>query len=277
MDNPNFDNKKIIQMVAVIGLLCLFVGIAARIRQNNQKTLADTYNSKESSASIGSDADTENSSDDANSSGASCSSDTSSSSDASVGSNTSGISEAEATDNSGSNGVDSDSTLSGSSLSDISDEEYDAFYYVDNSDGTSVVNLLYYDYSHNVTAGRLECESEQAYELMLIFYKLYKNHYEFSSIIPLSEYEDEDACRAANNTYCFDGTVYINPLYNPRITYENDTAICTPEASAAYADRTGDFPYKITNEDYAYTLLTDAGYYWGGNRNGSKDYSSFSK
>lgn len=248
MDNPNFDNKKIIQMVAVIGLLCLFVGIAARIRQNNQKTLADTYNSKESSASIGSDADTENSSDDA-----------------------------EASNNSGSNDTDSDSTLSGSSLSDISDEEYDAFYYVDNSDGTSVVNLLYYDYSHNVTAGRLECDSEQAYELMLIFYKLYKNHYEFSSIIPLSEYEDEDACRAANNTYCLDGTVYINPLYNPRITYENDTAICTPEASAAYTDRTGDFPYKITNEDYAYTLLTDAGYYWGGNRNGSKDYSSFSK
>jgi len=275
MDNPNFDNKKIIQMVAVIGLLCLFVGIAARIRQNNQKTLADTYNSKESSASIGSDADTENSSDDADSSGASGSSDTSSNSDASVGSSTSGISEAEDSNNSDSN--DTDSTLSGSSLSDISDEEYDAFYYVDNSDGTSVVNLLYYDYSHNVTAGRLECESEQAYELMLIFYKLYKNHYEFSSIIPLSEYEDEDACRAANNTYCFDGTVYINPLYNPRITYENDTAICTPEASAAYADRTGDFPYKITNEDYAYTLLTDAGYYWGGNRNGSKDYSSFSK
>ena len=40
MDN-NIDNKKVIQMVVIIGILCLFVGIVTRIRNNNLKTLAD--------------------------------------------------------------------------------------------------------------------------------------------------------------------------------------------------------------------------------------------
>ena len=64
MDNNNFDSKKVIQMVAIIGILCLFVGIATRIRQNGQKTLADYESpSKTNISESGTTATTPNDSD----------------------------------------------------------------------------------------------------------------------------------------------------------------------------------------------------------------------
>lgn len=258
MDN-NIDNKKVIQMVVIIGILCLFVGIVTRIRNNNLKTLAD-YEAPSQTAGTTTD----------------------STIDGTTGSSSDDIdSNSESTEITGSEDTISGSSDSGAAANtstiEISTEEYDAFYYVEGADGISTVYLLYYNNLHEVANGTLECSSDDAYELMLVFYKLYKNHYEFTSITPVSEFESEEAARLANNTYCIGTKLIINPYYNPSITYENDTIICIPSESDAYADRTSDFPYKITADDYAYSLLTEAGYYWGGNRNGSKDYASFEK
>lgn len=270
MDN-NIDNKKIIQMVAIIGFLCLFVGIATRIRQNGQKTLAD-FKPPSSSTTVSDGSNETNSETDSAGSSTNVSSDSYDTS--------SNTSESIVSDNasSGSSDENASSTSTGTNnIADISPEEYDAFYYVDNEDGTSTVKLLYYNTNQEIKPGILECSSENAYEIMLIFYKLYKNHYEFTSIIPLSEYDSEEASRITNNTYCNGKTIYINPLYNPQITYENGNPVCIPSESENYMDRTKDFPYIITTEDYAYILFTEADYYWGGNRNGSKDYAAFGK
>ena len=261
MDN-NIDTKKVIQMVAIIGILCLFVGIATRIRQNSQVTLADYESPSQTSAN--------STNSDAADSGT-------------TGSTVEASNPANSTENagtgigSGNNDLNSSDSEDSALLSEMNHEEYDAFYYIDRPDGTALVYLLYYNTAHEITTGQLECNQDVAYDLLLIFYKLYKNQYEFTSITPLSEYENEEAARLANNTYCAGSNLIINPYYNPIIKYENDTAVCEPSASAAYADRASDFPYKITTDDYAYTLLTESGFYWGGNRNGSKDYASFKK
>ena len=283
MDN-NTDNKKIIQMVAVIGILCIFIGIATRIRHNSQRTLADYQPTAQTNVS--------------ESDAGSTSSTSASTSDTTYDSNGNSVSNIDSVDNelSSSDSVDNSNSANGSAstnesgssngsvssnstniLSEMTPAEYDAFYYTDNDDATSLVHLLYYNTDQEVTSGILECNSDEAYDLLLIFYKLYKNHYEFTSILPLSDFENEEAARAANNTYCKDGIISINPLYNPFIAYEGSAIILTPENAADYLDRNASFPYKITDEDYAYTLFTEAGYYWGGHCNGYKDYSSFRK
>lgn len=260
MDN-NIDNKKVIQMVAIIGILCIFVGVATRIRQNNQKTLGN-YSKSETQATVdtsvstisnGVDTDTH----DANTSTSTASPDTTSS-------------------NTGDSTLDTNSN-DAQLLSEITEYEYDHFYYTDTIDDNSKIHLLYYNDECEVEDGILECKSEDAYDLLLIFYKLYKTEYQFSSIKSLSEYESIDAAREANNTFTNDGVLYINPLYNPIVSYENGIATSIPDASASYIDRTNNFPYKISTDDYAYTLLTEQGYYWGGNRNTDKDYASFKK
>lgn len=265
MDNNNFDSKKVIQMVAIIGILCLFVGIATRIRQNGQKTLADYESpSKTNISESGTTATTPN--------------DSESDTDTDFNSNNengidSADNESDSSDSTNSNGASSNSNI----LSEMTQEEYDAFYYTDNSDGTSLLHLLYYNTSQELTTGLLECNSNEAYDLLLIFYKLYKNHYEFTSILPVGEFESEEAARAANNTYCLNGTISINPLYNPYIAYDGCVPILTPQNAYDYIDRSAAFPYKITDQDYAYVLFTEAGYYWGGYCNGYADYGAFRK
>jgi len=268
MDN-NFDNKKIIQMVAIIGILCVFVGVATRIRQTHVQTLSSLNNNtkEEAASSIVAEqtAAVDNSNDNFNDKSTA---DSSNSGNSTVGNSTVGNSTA---DNSTADNSTADSSMN------MSQEEYNNFFYIVDSDGLAQITLLYYNYDHEITKGKLVSNEENAYELLLIFYKLYKNQYEFESIVPLSEFESEEASKSRNNTYCCGSTLYINPLYNPCVTYNSGISVCFPTESEVYADRNNDFPYKITTEDYAYILLTEAGYYWSGNKNGSKDYSEFSK
>lgn len=262
-------------MVAIIGILCLFVGIATRIRQNGQKTLADyespsKTNISESGTTTPNDSDSDTDTD-FNSNNENGIDSADNESDSSDSTNNNGVTNNSSTTNN--SGASSNSNI----LSEMTQEEYDAFYYTDNSDGTSLLHLLYYNTSQELTTGLLECNSNEAYDLLLIFYKLYKNHYEFTSILPVGEFESEEAARAANNTYCLNGTISINPLYNPYIAYDGCVPILTPQNAYDYIDRSAAFPYKITDQDYAYVLFTEAGYYWGGYCNGYADYGAFRK
>ena len=67
--------------------------------------------------------------------------------------------------------------------------------------------------------------------------------------------------------------VDINPLQNPYVKGE----IVEPEAAREFADRTVDFPHKITSEDLCCKLFRARGFQWGGAWNSVKDYQHFEK
>lgn len=168
--NNGYDTKLIIRMVAVIGALCLFVGIATRIRQNSQVTLADIPKAKPKEASesiITEDND-----------GASSKLTTEGSG---------GASSELATDVVADTGSKQDTSTN--SVSDMTEYEYHNFFYIIEEDKARL-HILYYDSNHNVTTAELFCDPEKADETLKLYYDLYKAGHDFSDISQLSKYCD---------------------------------------------------------------------------------------
>ena len=180
--NNGYDTKLIIRMVAVIGALCLFVGIATRIRQNSQVTLADIPKAKPKEASesiITEDNDGASSKlTKEDSDGASSKLTTEDSGDAS--------SEL-ATDVVADTGSKQDTSTN--SVSDMTEYEYHNFFYIIEEDKARL-HILYYDSNHNVTTAELFCDPEKADETLKLYYDLYKAGHDFSDISQLSKYCD---------------------------------------------------------------------------------------
>ena len=157
------------------------------------------------------------------------------------------------------------------------------------------LHILHYDFEGLPTEGELICNAYIAQDLLEIFYELYCNEYQLEKVLLIDEYDGDDtASMEDNNTSCFnyrpvEGSTHlskhalglavdINPLYNPYITYgEDGQEEISPPSSAAYADRSISFPYKIDEEDLCYKLFTRHGYTWGGHWNNVKDYQHFQK
>ena len=152
------------------------------------------------------------------------------------------------------------------------------------------LKLLYYDYGGRVRRGEMICNKAISDDLLYIFKELYKAKYPIASIRLIDDFDgDDQRSMEANNTSCFNyrtktsGTslsvhargmaVDINPLQNPYVKGE----IVEPEAARDYADRTVDFPHKITDEDLCCKLFRSRGFQWGGAWNSVKDYQHFEK
>ena len=123
-----------------------------------------------------------------------------------------------------------------------------------------------------------------------LFQELYRQKYPIERMQLIDDYDGDDArSMAANNTSCFNYrkktsgvslsahargmAVDINPLQNP---YVKEGVVEPPEA-AEYADRSVDFPHKITDEDLCCKLFRSRGFQWGGAWNTMKDYQHFEK
>lgn len=157
------------------------------------------------------------------------------------------------------------------------------------------VHILHYGFDGNSTDGELICNELIAQDLVEIFYELYRSEYRLEKVLLIDEYDgDDNASMEDNNTSCFnyrpvEGSarlskhalglaVDINPLYNPYITYTDDGSVnILPVSASDYADRSMNFPYKITEEDLCYKLFIQHGFTWGGNWNNVKDYQHFQK
>lgn len=276
MNNSNSDNKKIIEMVAVIGILLIFVGVATRIRQNSQVTLSKyaTDTTNEDNISSETQIVDNNSSETQSVDNPSAETDTEDNPKA----------ETQNVDNPKAETQTEDTALT------MTQEEYDLFYYTDNEDNTSNVNILYYTYYDNeylVQKGTLICDSEIAYDLLEIFYNLYKNKYPLTGVANDPAYIYSDECtedyeinelRANNITYCKGKSVYINPLYNPYVSFDNEgnKTVIPDNEYASYSDRESNKGmYFIDREDLAYYLFTQKGFLWGGDMSSSKDYALF--
>lgn len=138
--------------------------------------------------------------------------------------------------------------------------------------------------------GELICDRRLAAELLEIFRELYEARYPIEKIRLADEYGgDDDKIMADNNSSCFNyrfiantetlsmhgrgRAVDINPLYNPYI--QNGAVM--PANAAPYADRTADFPHKITHDDVCFKIFAAHGWSWGGDWISSKDYQHFYK
>lgn len=154
------------------------------------------------------------------------------------------------------------------------------------------LRLLYKDINGAVHEGEMVCNKEIAGKLCDIFRHLYDADYPIEKINLIDEYGgDDDASMSDNNTSCFNyrvvaGTgklskhamglaVDLNPRYNPYIHKIGGETVVDPANGADYADRSGDFTYKIDKDDLAYRLFTDAGFTWGGSWKNTKDYQHF--
>lgn len=152
------------------------------------------------------------------------------------------------------------------------------------------LKLLYYDFGGRVRRGEMVCNKAIADDLLYIFKDLYKAKYPIASIRLIDDFDgDDQRSMEANNTSCFNyrtktsGTslsahargmaVDVNPLQNPYVKGE----IVEPEAAREYADRTVDFPHKITDDDLCCKLFRSRGFQWGGAWNSVKDYQHFEK
>ncbi len=153
------------------------------------------------------------------------------------------------------------------------------------------LKLLYYDYNGRVRHGEMVCNKAIAADLIAIFKELYKAKYPLASVRLIDDFGgDDERSMAANNSSCFNYrqatnsstklsahargmAVDINPLQNPYVKGEE----VLPESAQEYADRSVDFPHKITDEDLCCKLFRAHGFQWGGAWNSVKDYQHFEK
>lgn len=156
------------------------------------------------------------------------------------------------------------------------------------------LSVKYINFNGVEEIGELICNKSIADDLLEIFYELYLSSYPIEKIRLIDSYQaDDDLSCADNNTSCFNYRVVegskklskhalglaidINPVYNPYVTYPNGQIRISPEGSEIYADRTLDFPYKISESDLCYKLFIEHGFTWGGSWNSLKDYQHFQK
>lgn len=156
------------------------------------------------------------------------------------------------------------------------------------------VSVLYVNFKGNTSTGELICNKAIAQDLVEIFYGLYEAQYQIEQIRLVDEYAADDLLSMKdNNTSCFnyrtvEGSknlskhalglaIDINPFFNPYVEYTGKNIRVSPEESAAYADRSQPFAYKIDENDLCYKLFKEHGFTWGGHWNSCKDYQHFQK
>ncbi len=152
------------------------------------------------------------------------------------------------------------------------------------------LKLQYYDFNGRSRKGEMVCNKAIANDLLYIFKELYKAKYEIASIRLIDDFDGDDTrSMEANNSSCFNYrtktsgaslsahargmAVDINPLQNPYVKGE----VVEPPGAAEYADRSADFPHKITADDLCCKLFRERGFQWGGAWNTMKDYQHFEK
>lgn len=153
-----------------------------------------------------------------------------------------------------------------------------------------VLTLSHYGFDGKPHLGQMVCNKAVADDLLEIFERLFDLRYQIRSIRPVSDFGGSDtASMEADNTSCFncrrvDGmsrwsshamgmAVDINPLENPWVRGSR----VKPQSALQYADRTRDFPHKLTTEDPAVRLFRSKGFVWGGSWRSVKDWQHFEK
>jgi len=154
------------------------------------------------------------------------------------------------------------------------------------------LHILHVNGEGETCEGELICNQYIAEDLLDVFVKLYDQQYPIEKVQLVDTYDaDDENSMADNNTSCFNDrnvsgsnkkskhalglAIDLNPLYNPYIHKVNGKETVEPANGDRYADREGEFPYKIDENDLAYYFFTMQGFEWGGNWKSVKDYQHF--
>jgi hypothetical protein len=141
-----------------------------------------------------------------------------------------------------------------------------------------------------VHRGELIVHRDHAGRVLTVLGKLFKARYPIERLRPVDAYRaSDDRSMAANNTsafncrkvsgssrwseHAFGRAVDVNPLRNPYVTRGGRVS---PPAGRPYADRARRAAGMIHGGDAVVRAFAAAGWRWGGNWSGSKDYQHFS-
>ena len=150
------------------------------------------------------------------------------------------------------------------------------------------LHILYYDFENEVQEGEIICNKAIRDDLLEVFQELYEAKYQLCSVRLVDDFDaNDEMSMEANNTSCFNYreirdtgvlsrhglglAIDINPLNNPCVigdSYE-------PLTAGEFVDRSKDFDHKIDEDDLAYKLFTEHGFFWGGSWKSVKDYQHF--
>lgn len=172
-----YDWKKIIQMVAIIGVLCLFVGVFTRIMQKNQTSLSD-YAVKNPEIAL---AQSENSEESKNEDASQDSSEENSE-ESSLDSTKEG-----SKDTITQSGKESGKEDAGAGKP---NDDADAFYYTDLEEGYKF-HILYYNSTKEVCTAEIVASPEDPYNALEICYDLFKAEHIFEDVSKLQEFFDK--------------------------------------------------------------------------------------
>lgn len=175
--NNQYDWKKIIKMVAVIGVLCLFVGIATRLMQKSQTSLND-YARKNPEVAFAKPEDDKNSD---------SKSDDDKNSDGKAGE--SKADDGKADDDKSDDGKASDDKAVAGPGGVSEQEIYDNFYYTDEENGYTF-RVMYFDKDHKVCKAELKGDVDDPQDTLQYFYDLFKAEHEFENYAQLKEFFD---------------------------------------------------------------------------------------
>lgn len=150
------------------------------------------------------------------------------------------------------------------------------------------LHILYYDFENEVQEGEIICNKAIRDDFLEVFQELYEAKYQLCSVRLVDDFDaNDEMSMEANNTSCFNYreirdtgvlsrhglglAIDINPLNNPCVigdSYE-------PLTAGELVDRSKDFDHKIDEDDLAYKLFTEHGFFWGGSWKSVKDYQHF--
>jgi hypothetical protein len=154
------------------------------------------------------------------------------------------------------------------------------------------LRLSYWDFTGRVRQGELVIAAKHAETMITVFRKLYAAEFPLRRMELVSDYRgDDEKSMAANNTsgfncrpvagtdrwsqHSFGAAIDLNPVQNPYVTESG----VSPPAGADYAKpsaRRAGVKGLITAESAPVQAFREAGWEWGGDWSGPKDYQHFS-
>lgn len=153
-------------------------------------------------------------------------------------------------------------------------------------------HILHKNSKGEILEGEMVCNKHIAEKVVNIFKILFEAEYPIERVRLIDEYDADDTVSMTDNNcssfnyrmisysnkiskHGLGMAVDINPLYNPYIKDVDGVTIIDPPAGEPYVDRSKDFPFKITEEDFCYKVFMDHGFEWGGAWDNRKDYQHF--
>jgi D-alanyl-D-alanine carboxypeptidase len=153
-----------------------------------------------------------------------------------------------------------------------------------------LLRMDYWGLDGRVHQGELIVHRDHARRILGVFGKLFRARYPIQRMRLVDAYRaDDDRSTAANNTsgfncrrvsgssswseHAFGRAIDLNPLRNPYVTRGGRVS---PPAGRPYANRARRAAGMIHGGDTVVRAFAAAGWRWGGNWSGSRDYQHFS-